>query len=289
MQTLDRAVPPPIMRGLLWIGSGVALLCMSEQRRFSKRFLTEALGRRATWRDSWKHFNAFTAFLMERFRVARGRQPKFLASEESDDRIEALAKDGRQALYGTFHFGQSDIMGFWLSKFDLSIRMVRQQVGNSADLEWLDKRFGKKVGFLWVNEPADMLFALKAAVDEGHSIAMKCDRVQHSSKLEVFEFLGKRRWFPFTIYHLAFLFDLPIVFAFGVLNRDHDIEVHSSKCFWPDPSDKRATLAMGREHFAETLRLLEDLVRTYPYQWFNFLDATPLAEEKAATAEAVTR
>ena len=279
MNRVDRALPRPLMGLLVDLGSLVGMLAMKEQRRHSRAYLETALGRRPTWRDSWRHFAAFGRFLLDRFRAASGEEPVFEASDASQDRVEQLANAGEQALYGSFHFGQSDMMGFWLSRFPLSVRMVRFQVGNSADIEWLDRRFGGKVGFIWVNEPENMLFALKEAVAEGHSIAIKCDRTEHSSKTETFAFLGQRRRFPFTIYHLSILFGLPVVFAFGVKRADGVIEVHSSSVYRPEAGNKRANLAAAKEHFAGTLVLLESLLTRYPYQWFNFMDALPVAED----------
>lgn len=277
LRRLDRISPRPLTRALLGFGTFFAWAWMGKQRRQSQAFLTDALGREPTWREGWRHFFAFAEFLMERFRVASGRDPTFLQSDESEDRVEALARGEEQALYGTFHFGMSDLMGFWLTRFGVSVRMVRHQVGNSDDLARLEARFGGGVGFIWVNDPSDLLFALKGALEDGYSVAMECDRVQHSSKRERFRFLGRERWFPFTIYHLSALFGLPVVFAFGVPAEEGKIEVHSSRVFRPEGESKAATLAAAKAHFRETLELLESLVERNPYLWFNFEEGLPPA------------
>ena len=274
---IDRVFPKAVVDFLMLIGSLFAMLLMSKQRCQSKEFLSEVLRRKATWKDALRHFTTFSHFLIYRFRAAKGYNPSFYPIGETEDRIECLARHKKQALYGAFHFGQSDLMGFWLSKFELTIRMVRHQVANSKDIEWLDRRFGDKVGFIWVNDPDDMLFELKAAIEDGHSIAMKCDRSSHSSKREVFDFLGKRRWFPFTIYHLSILFDIPVVFAFGIPRSDGNIDVRSSSSYWPDAATKRQNLDKAREHFQGVLQQLESLILQYPYQWFNFQDDLPIA------------
>lgn len=278
MRMVDRHTPQPIMNGLLAMGSLYGLIRLPRQRRHSRAFLSLALGRPSTFNDTWKHFTEFSKFLVTRFRAADGVQPNFVPSDQSTDRIESLANKGQQALYGTFHFGNSDLMGFWLSRYNLTIRMIRHQVGNSNDLEWLEKRFGNKVSFIWVNNPRNLLFQLKEAVSEGHSIAMKCDRIEHSSKAEAFEFLGETRLFPFTIYHLAILFNLPVVFAFGLSTANGTIEVHSSPIYYPNAENKRTNLKNAKNHFQETLQLLEELIRREPFQWSNFLDTTPKIE-----------
>jgi predicted LPLAT superfamily acyltransferase len=277
---VSRILPWWLMRFVLKLSSLVSLCLMREQRRHSRRFLRDAMAREPTLMDSWRHFSSFAEFLVRRFDVARGSEPIFESDDGSKDCLKKMTDDKEQALHGTFHFGNSDLMGFWLSYFDLSIRMVRYQVGNSSDLKWLEERFGDKVGFLWVNQPEDLLFALKEAVEDGHSIAMKCDRIEHSSKLESFHFLGAIRWFPFTIYHLSILFDLPVVFSFGIPSGRHGTRVYSSTAYRPAGESKGEKLERARSHFQETLKMLENLVREHPYQWFNFLDAIPVVKGK---------
>jgi len=273
------------MKAILWASSLVSLCLMKRQRNHSRVFLESALGRTVTWEDCWRHFASFSEFLAIRFDAAYGKDPVFETDSVSAQRFQSLVDGTKQSIQGTFHFGNSDLMGFWLSRFDISVRMVRFRVGNSSDLDWLEKRFGGKVAFLWVNEPSNIIFALKEAIDSGHSVAMKCDRVEHSSKLEKFSFLGKERWFPFTIYHLSILFDLPVSFSFGVPIKARRTRIFTSEVYRPIGENKREKLKLARIHFKDTLILLEELVRKYPYQWFNFCDAIPVAESSRQAAK----
>jgi predicted LPLAT superfamily acyltransferase len=159
-------------------------------------------------------------------------------------------------------------------------------VGNSDETRLLGERFGEQVSFLWVNDPANLLFDLKAALDAGQSLALKCDRLEFSSKTEPFQFLGARRLFPFTIYHLALLFDRPVVFCLAVPGAQADeLRVFSSPVFTPNPSAGRtAGLEAARAHFQAVLAQLETLVRRQPMLWFNFLPLNPVAPSPVAGA-----
>jgi predicted LPLAT superfamily acyltransferase len=155
--------------------------------------------------------------------------------------------------------------------------MIRQRVGNSQDTDWLGARFGDWVKYIWVNDPANLLFALKEAVTAGGSVALKCDRLEFSAKTEAFQFLGARRVFPFTIYHLALIFHLPVALCLGMPGgRDRSV-VHSSPIFVPDDSDKAANLARARVHFQDFLTRLEGFLREDPFLWFNFISLNPPA------------
>jgi predicted LPLAT superfamily acyltransferase len=159
------------------------------------------------------------------------------------------------------------------------VSIIRLRVGNSDDTRLLGRRFAGQVSFLWINDPASLLFDLKAAIEAGESLALKCDRLEFSAKVEPFHFLGARRLFPFTIYHLAIMFDRPVVFCAAVpIGREDGLRVFASPVFTPDPAaDRVANTWAARGHFQAVLAQLETLVRQHPFLWFNFLPLNPEA------------
>jgi predicted LPLAT superfamily acyltransferase len=273
----DRLLPEFIFRPLRMIGTWVALANMPVQRVHSRAYLTAIRGRAPTRREVFRHFFAFEEFLMLKLRVANGRAQRGELAADADG-FRSLLADNRPALLGTFHVGHSDLMGFLLGRQEhRKVFMIRQRVDNSHDVELLGARFAPWVNFIWVNDPANLLFALKDAVASGGSVALKCDRLEFSAKTEPFQFLGARRLFPFTIYHLALIFRMPVVLSVGMPGGPASTVVHSSPLFVPDDSGREANLARGRVHFQEFLFRLEQLLRESPEMWFNFLELNPPA------------
>jgi predicted LPLAT superfamily acyltransferase len=273
----DAVLPEFLFFPLRWIGTWVAVALLPVQRRHSRDYLAALAGRPPSLRSIFRHFFAFEEFLLLRLRVAGGfPQRGELATDATG--FQQLLATGEPALLGTFHMGHSDLTGFLLGRQEeRRVFMVRQRVGNSRDTDVLGARFGKWVSFIWVNEAENLLFALKAAVETGGSVALKCDRIEFSAKTEAFEFLGARRVFPFTIYHLALIFRRPVVLCAGVPGGVGRSVVHSSPLFVADDAGKAANLARAREHFQEFLRRIEGMLRADPYLWFNFLPLNPPA------------
>ncbi|MEJ1972367.1 MAG: hypothetical protein WDM96_07865 [Lacunisphaera sp.] len=207
-----------------------------------------------------------------------------LLEPENRAEFEALARSDRPTLFGTFHLGWSDMLGYLLSDWNRPVSVLRTRVGNSEDTRLLGERFGGRVSFLWVNDPANFLFELKDALQAGQSLALKCDRLDFSARTEVFEFLGARRVFPFTIYFLAVLFDRPVCFCLGLPDAEPDtLRVVASPVFTPDPaSSRKANLAAAHAHFQGVLRQLEAVLRRQPLLWFNFQPLNPVASAAVA-------
>lgn len=272
----ERWWPWWIFRPVLMIGTWVALPFMTEPRRHSRAYFTLMLGRPPTVLEVWRHFFAFADFLMLKLRVARGVPHRCELDPAHGAAFTALLESGAPAFFGTFHFGHSDLLGFFLGRSDRRVAMIRLRVGNSDDTRLLGRLFGKWVSFIWVNEPAQLLFAIKGAVEAGDSLAMKCDRLEFSAKAEPFHFLGQARLFPFTIYHLAVLFGRPVVFCVGVPGASGETRVVASPVFTPDAAVSREdNLRRARLHFQAVLSQLETLVRQQPLLWFNFLPLNP--------------
>ena len=273
----DRYVPEFIFRPARMVGTWFAVAAMPAQRAYSRAYLEVITGRPVGLLAVFRHFFAFEEFLMLRLRVAGGFRQHGELTPTSDGFRTFLASN-QPALLGTFHVGHSDLTGFLLGPQEQRrVYMVRQRVENSHDTELLGERFGNWISFIWVNEAESLLFALKGAIAAGGSIALKCDRLEFSAKTEAFHFLGARRRFPFTIYHLALIFRLPVVLSVGLPDGPGQTKVYSSPLFEPDDAGKSANLERAKGHFQAFLTLLESLLRDAPEQWFNFLPLNPPA------------
>lgn len=273
----ERWWPRWIFRPAFMLGTWVALPFMTAQRGHSREFLTLVLRRPPRLLEVWRHFFTFADFLLLKLRVARGVPHRCVLDAAGGEQFSALVASGRPAFFGTFHFGHSDLLGFYLGESGRRVSMIRLRVGNSDDTRLLGRLFGKWVSFIWVNDPANLLFAIKSAVEAGDSLAMKCDRLEFSAKTGPFLFLGRPRLFPVTIYHLAVLFQRPVVFCLGLPGaREGETRVVASPVFTPDPTVSRAeNLRRGHTHFQAVLTQWETLVRQHPMLWFNYLPLNP--------------
>lgn len=279
----ERWWPRWFFQPLFMAGTWVGFAFMPVQRAHSRAYLAVVLGRPPRLIERWRHFFAFAESLMLMLRAGRGTEVHCQLDEENAATFEALVRSDRPALFGAFHFGHSDLLGYLLGARGRRVSILRLRVENSDDTRLLGERFGDHVSFLWINDPANLLFELKAALEAGASLAMKCDRLEHSAKNEPFHFLGAGRLFPFTIYHLAVMFDRPVVFCLAVPGAQPDeLRVIASPVFTPDPAAGREeNLRMARLHFQGVLGQLETLVRQYPLLWFNFLPLNPEAPHPA--------
>ena len=268
----DRVLPEALFLRVRSAGTWIAVLAMPSQHRHSRDYLRIVLGREPGMPDVHRHFLAVCEALMLRLRVANGQPHRCVLEPGSADFGRWLASES-PVLLGTFHIGDSDLTGFMLAGQEgRRVHIVRLRVGNSHDTDSLAARFGGLVKFVWVNEPGGLLFALKEAGASGDTLALQCDRPDHSARSEAFDFLGGSRVFPFTIYHLALIFGRPVLLSFGVPGGPGCSVVHASGAFTPVAGEPREeALRRARAHFQGFLGRVEAYLRKNPHQWLNFL------------------
>ncbi len=287
LRLADRILPEWICRPLRMLGTWVAVAAMPAERKHSRAYLARVLGREPTLRDVFRHFFAFQESLTLKLRVVNGRRHQCDMTPECAGFPEWL-KDGFPVLLGTFHIGVSDLLGFMLGgRHHRKVSIVRLRVGNSEDTTRLGERFREFIHFIWINDPGEMIFALKEAAESSAAIALQCDRVDFTARMEAFEFLGARRLFPFTIYHLAILLGRPVILSVGIQETATRSLLHDSPVFRVEPGEsRRETLARARRHFQEFLSRIETLLKTHPYVWFNFTELNPVATREEPCSKA---
>jgi predicted LPLAT superfamily acyltransferase len=269
----DRVLPASTRTVIHGFYAIVGLVLARKNIAHSREYLRLVTGRPAGLVAAWRHYRSLIASLHRKLRVSAGEPLAFrIRNPESASDLDAINAARTPALFGTFHVGDSDLLGFMLAeRYDRPLSMVRLRVGNSSDIDRLAARFSGKVRFIWVNRPDDTLLALKDAVLAGDSVALQCDRLEHSANAEPFRFLGARRLFPFSIYRLALIFNRPVLFAFSMPGADGEPGVIVTDAFRPDSSASREdNLATARRHFQRVLDTLETELRANPTQWFNF-------------------
>ncbi len=211
------AMPDWFNRLGMRVGTTLCLWTLRRQRAASREYLRLALGREPrVERAVGTFFRVHQIPAAAPVNLPRRRTRKCVSRRARATNCALGSRSGRPALYGTMHVGRSDLMGFFLGHLGERVHMIRKQVGNSEDTRRLARRYERSVTFIWINDWSRLILAMNDALRAGRSLAMQCDRPEYSSKHEGFRFLGERRMFPFTIYHLAIMHGMPVVLSYAV-------------------------------------------------------------------------
>jgi predicted LPLAT superfamily acyltransferase len=252
-------------------------------RRASHEFLSRALGRRATWRDTFRHLFVFSTTLLDRIYLLHGRQRELVIDITNEAAFWNAQSAGRGCLLLGSHLGSFEMLAIvGSSEKKLSINMV-MHVDDGARLGslMLGRQSALPYKVIALGQPGAML-QVKECLERGEVVGILADRVYANEATQCLPFLGRSARFSLSPFRLARITGAPVLSVFGLRQSDRRYEIvfEALADRVDDPGSKTAPLPSSFE--ANTVSLercltayvesLERQARRYPYNWFNFYD-----------------
>lgn len=241
--------------------------------RATRSFFEGRLGVKgcAAFRMTYATHRNFGQMMFDRFRLFSKGTGEFSISVEGNEEFISRMDTGDGFVVAGSHLGSMEMAGYMLGLKDKPINAVVYG-GETATMQSSRSTAFSGHGVKMIPVSSDMshLFAVKAALDEGEVVSMPCDRLLGSNKAAVRDFLGAPARFPIGAFVLAAQLEKDMVALFSVRESFrtyrvfvHPLQVEREGLGYRKVADNLATAYVGR---------LEELVRRYPTQWFNFHD-----------------
>ena len=252
-----------------------------QSRRASQDFLGRALGRVATWRDTFTHLFVFSTTLLDRVYLLHGRQRELDIMVTNEAVFWNALAAGRGCLLLGSHLGSFEMLGIVGSvEKKLTINMV-MHVNDSARLDGLIMAGEATLPYkiIPLGEPGSML-RVKECLERGEVVGILADRIYANETTQSLSFLGSPARFSMSPIRLARLTGAPVVTVFGLFSggRHYEIvfeslatRVEDARAAGTDFDAAGGTISSQR-CLAEYVSILERHARTHPYNWFNFYD-----------------
>jgi hypothetical protein len=248
-------------------------------RRHSQRYLARVLGRAPTWADSYRHFHAFAATVLDRVYFARGQMHAFQLTLQGADLLDATLAEGRGAFMLGAHIGSFEAlhavgenrpgMRVAMVMYPDNARMIH------AVLQSVAPQF--KLGIIPVGRAGSTL-AIRDWLDGGGLAGLLGDRFLPADTTRAgsvtLPFLGAPAHFTEGPLRLAQLLRRRVIFMVGLYrggNR-YDVRFEELADFSQRVADPAAREQQLHAALAAYVARLEALVREAPYNWFNFHD-----------------
>lgn len=226
------------------------------------------------WREGLRHVACFAETMLDKLLAMADRYPTAQVREQGVSAVEADLRAGRGGIFITAHMGCLELCRAIARRKQHLLRLTVLVHTKHAEafnriLQRLDPH--STVNLLEVGDfgPATAV-RLKELVDAGAWVAIAGDRVPlHSAQTASVDFLGHAAPLPVGAYVLASLLRCPLVLLACVHEGDA-YRIHFERLAEQVilPRGQRAeALARHAQQYADAL---QRLLRTSPYDWFNF-------------------
>jgi lauroyl/myristoyl acyltransferase len=201
---------------------------------------------------------------------------------EDDDLARAL-KEGRGAVVVTAHFGNWDIAAKTLRDYGRPINVVMAREVNATTHEYV-RQARERVGVHVIYSDTSVFSSLNIirALQRNEIVAMQLDRSLGAGGTRTVPFFGMPAAFPAGPFVLARLSGAPLIPVFipRLGRRHYAIRIAGRFNLAREACDSRTS----DRAVAAVARAVEDAVREFPTQWFQFAPFWPAgtADEQAA-------
>lgn len=255
---------------------GYFYLFATQARVHSRHYLQKVLGRKPSWREIYQHLFTFAQVAVDRIFFLSGRLTCFNFHLHGEQVFSPRQETG--AILAVSHFGSFDVMRALAARdVDDSVKVypvldIQHNATAMSFLQALDPELASRVIDARTPGP-ELVLKLNEVINSGGYVGLMADRQFGSARTLPVNFLGDEANFPLTLWELAALLKVPVISCFGVLSGVNRYDIYFEKLGQDFSAISRKERAQAVEQALNIyVQQLQVLVKTYPFNWFNFYD-----------------
>jgi predicted LPLAT superfamily acyltransferase len=131
----------------------------------------------------------------------------------------------------------------------------------------------RNIRIIPLKEDLSHLIEIRKVLDNGELVAIHGDRFRDGARTITVDFMGRPAQLPEGPFYLAMRMGAPVSFAFAMKAGNKRYHFHATP---PKTYDAPAGRRITEEHLVPLVRdyvaAVEEMLRKYPEQWFNYFD-----------------
>lgn len=226
-----------------------------------------------------KNILTFGQTIIDRIVVMSGLKHRFKVDRTGGHYLNELAEGGQGGILVSAHLGNYELAGHLLQRLNSVINIVMYDGEAEQIRQYLNKVTGPKTfNIIFIREDLSHIYEMSAALRRNELICIHADRYVAGNRTITHDFLGAKAHFPLGPFVLASKLRAPVCFVFAVKQSKYSYHFYG---FPPKVYEGRGT-AGAAAMLEDYVSLLEDKVKQYPAQWFNYFDFWAEPETTAA-------
>ena len=224
----------------------------------------------------YKTYFVFGQALIDRTAILAGLGAKFTYDFDGEHYIRELAEAGEGGVLISAHAGNWSMAGNRLDKNmpdKARVNIVMMADEHKKIQAFLDKIQAKQTAkIIAIGDDFSHIIAMGAALRNGELLCMHGDRYMPGAETVVVDFFGEKAHLPAGPFQLTTRMKVPytVVYAFK--------ESMSHYHFYSTPPLRNpSSVEEAAQYFASSM---EEKIRQYPYQWYNFYNFWAIPEKK---------
>jgi predicted LPLAT superfamily acyltransferase len=228
------------------------------------------LGKIASLVKLYSNYYRFGQTIIDRIVLMSGISNRFTFDFDGEENLHAMAEMKRGGLLLSAHVGNWEIAGHLLKRLKTRINIVMFDGEHQQLKEYLTGVTGERsANIIVIRDDLSHIYQIKEAFENNELVCMHADRFLEGVKTLDATFLGETAKFPAGPFILAQKFKVPVSFVFAM--KESNLHYHFYSSPPRDPGENTDREA-PRRMLGYFVREMEEKIKKYPEQWFNYYE-----------------
>jgi len=216
----------------------------------------------------YRNYYQFGQSLIDKVVVMSGMPNKFTYDFDGEIHLREMVSGGKGGLLLSAHVGNWEIAGHLLKRLGTKINIVMFDGEHQQIKQYLTGVTGERnVNVIVIKNDISHVYEISEALSRKELVCIHADRFVEGNKVRETKFLGADAKFPVGPFVLAATFKVPVSFVFAM--KETNLHYH----FFA--TSDRTDLSLGKDALTGKLLTefaaeMENKVKKYPEQWYNF-------------------
>lgn len=221
----------------------------------------------------YRNYYAFGQVILDKTATMGGFDAKFKFNFDGEEYLRAMAEGGKGGLFISAHIGNFEMAGNMLERIDTKVNIIMLDAEHQRIKEYLSNVTRRSFNVIPVKEDNSHIYAISDALKNNEIVCMHGDRFLPGSKTITGNFLGKTALLPAGPFYLALKYNVPVSFVFAMKESIRHYHFYATPpMHFSMPANILKREDVLKTMAAEYLRTMEEKIKQYPYQWFNYYD-----------------
>jgi predicted LPLAT superfamily acyltransferase len=224
-------------------------------------------------RAVYQNYYIFGQVLLDKTMVMSGFHSNFTFDFDGENYLREMAGQNTGCLLVSAHLGNFEMAGQMLERLGSKVNIIMLDAEHQHIKNYLNSVTRKSFHVIAVREDNSHVYEINKALENKEILCLHGDRFVQGSKTLKCGFLGEPASFPSGPFYLAMKYGVPVSFVFAMKEgRSHYHFYASPPRYYLQQTSPAKRDEMLRTIIGDYINEMENKLRQYPSQWFNYYD-----------------
>lgn len=219
----------------------------------------------------YRNYHTFGQVILDKTAAMGGFDAKFTFEFDGEQHLRQMVAAGTGGLLISAHIGNFEMAGHMLERLNTRVNIIMLDAEHQKIKKYMSGITRKSFHIIPIGGDNSHIYEISEALKNHEMVCMHGDRFMPGSKTLSAQFLNKDAELPTGPFYLAMKYGVPVSYVFAMKEKSRHYHFYAT----PPRLYSQQNSLLKRNDMLKTmvndyLAEVEDKIRRYPLQWFNY-------------------